>query len=66
MKQHLYAEIARRLGALGVAGEDILISCAENGPQDWSLAFGRAQFLTGELPMPAAAQRKAIEAEARH
>lgn len=51
-KERLYAEIARRLGEVGVAGEDILISYAENGPQDWSLGFGHAQFMTGELPIP--------------
>lgn len=53
-KQQLYAEIAQRLGDVGVAGEDLLISYAENGPQDWSLGFGRAQFMTGELPLPGA------------
>ncbi len=51
-KQRLYAEIARRLGAVGVAGEDVFIGYVENGPQDWSFAFGRAQYLTGELAVP--------------
>jgi phenylpyruvate tautomerase PptA (4-oxalocrotonate tautomerase family) len=52
MKQRLYAEIARRLDAVGVAGEDVFIGCVENGPQDWSFAFGRAQYMTGELKAP--------------
>jgi len=54
IKQALYAEIARRLEAVGVAGEDVFIGYVENGPQDWSFGFGRAQYLTGELAVPAA------------
>ena len=54
-KQRLYAEIARRLGDVGVAGEDIFIGYVENGPQDWSFGFGRAQYVTGELAVPGAA-----------
>jgi len=54
MKQNLYAEIAERLAAVGVAGEDVFIGYVENGPQDWSFGFGRAQYLTGELAVPAA------------
>jgi len=53
-KQALYAEIARRLEAVGVTGEDVFIGYVENGPQDWSFGFGRAQYLTGELDVPAA------------
>lgn len=53
-KQELYAEIARRLEAVGVAGEDVFIGYVENGPQDWSFGFGRAQYMTGELAVPAA------------
>jgi len=52
-KQRLYAEIARRLEAVGVAGSDVFIGYVENGPQDWSFGFGRAQYLTGELTVPA-------------
>lgn len=52
-KQRLYAEIARRLDAVGVAGSDVFIGYVENGPQDWSFGFGRAQYLTGELAVPA-------------
>jgi len=54
-KQALYAEIATRLAGVGVAGEDVFIGYVENGPQDWSFGFGRAQYLTGELGIPAAA-----------
>ena len=52
-KQELYAEIASRLAIVGVAGEDVFIGYVENGPQDWSFGFGRAQYLTGELAVPA-------------
>lgn len=52
-KQALYAEIARRLAEVGVAGEDVFIGYVENGPQDWSFGFGRAQYVTGELAVPA-------------
>ncbi len=54
-KQDLYAEIAARLSTVGVPGEDVFIGYVENGPQDWSFGFGRAQYLTGELAVPAAA-----------
>lgn len=53
-KQALYAEIAARLAQVGVGGEDVFIGYVENGPQDWSFGFGRAQYLTGELAVPAA------------
>ena len=54
-KQQLYTEIARRLEKVGVAGEDVFIGYVENGPQDWSFGFGRAQYVTGELAVPATA-----------
>ncbi|WP_251453989.1 tautomerase family protein [Microbacterium sp. Marseille-Q6648] len=53
IKQRLYAEIAKRLEAVGVPGVDVFIGYVENGPQDWSFGFGRAQYLTGELGIPA-------------
>ncbi|MBT2486561.1 MULTISPECIES: tautomerase family protein [unclassified Microbacterium] len=55
IKQRLYAAIAARLETVGVQGEDVFIGYVENGPQDWSFGFGRAQYLTGELAVPAAA-----------
>lgn len=54
IKQKLYAEIAARLAPVGVAGADVFIGYVENGPQDWSFGFGRAQYMTGELAVPAA------------
>ncbi|MCU1407678.1 MAG: tautomerase [Glaciihabitans sp.] len=53
-KQRLYAAISDALAEVGVAGEDVFIGYVENGPQDWSFGFGRAQYLTGELGVPAA------------
>jgi len=52
-KQALYSRIAERLGDVGVAGPDVFIGYVENGPEDWSFGFGRAQYLTGELAVPA-------------
>lgn len=51
-KQELYARIASVLEGVGVAGEDVFIGYVENGPQDWSFGFGRAQYMTGELAVP--------------
>jgi len=52
IKQALYAEIALRLDSVGVSGEDVFIGYVENGPEDWSFGFGRAQYMTGELAVP--------------
>lgn len=46
-KQALYAAVHDRLAQVGVASEDVFIGYVENGPQDWSFGFGRAQYLTG-------------------
>ncbi|WP_437583490.1 tautomerase family protein [Paramicrobacterium sp. CJ85] len=51
-KQSLYAAIADRLAAVGVEGHDVFLGYVENGPQDWTFGFGRAQYLTGELGVP--------------
>ncbi|MCH1866274.1 tautomerase family protein [Nocardioides sp. CFH 31398] len=49
-KQALYAALAERLEErCGLRGEDLLVSVAEVGRDDWSFGRGRAQFLTGEL-----------------
>lgn len=53
VKQRLYAAIAEQLATVGVEGVDVFIGYVENGPQDWSFGFGRAQYLTGELAVPA-------------
>lgn len=55
LKQALYQAVAERLVEVGVAGEDVFIGYVENGPQDWSFGFGRAQYLTGELGVPGTA-----------
>jgi hypothetical protein len=52
-KAALFAEIADRLGSVGVEPQDVFIGYVENGPQDWSFGFGRAQYMTGELAVPA-------------
>ena len=52
-KQRLYAAVARELEQVGVAGSDIFIGYVENGPEDWSFGYGRAQYVTGELAVPA-------------
>ncbi|MGN8050741.1 tautomerase family protein [Curtobacterium sp. 22159] len=54
-KTALYAAIHERLVEVGVASEDVFIGYVENGPQDWSFGFGRAQYVTGELGVPALA-----------
>ncbi|NQX13422.1 tautomerase family protein [Microbacteriaceae bacterium VKM Ac-2855] len=51
-KTSLYARIAASLANAGVAGEDVFLGYVENGPQDWTFGFGRAQYLTGELAVP--------------
>ena len=51
-KRELFAAIAASLSAVGVAGEDVFIGYQENGPDDWSFGFGRAQYMTGELRIP--------------
>ena len=52
VKQELYRRINESLEGVGVAGEDVFIGYVENGPQDWSFGFGRAQYLNGELAVP--------------
>jgi len=52
-KQSLFAAIAARLSAEGIAGEDVFIGYVENSAGDWSFGFGRAQYVTGELGVPA-------------
>jgi len=53
-KAALYAAVHERLVAVGVASEDVFIGYVENGPEDWSFGFGRAQYRTGELAVPSA------------
>ena len=51
-KQSLFAAIAEKLAAAGVAGEDVFIGYVENTAGDWSFGFGKAQYVTGELGVP--------------
>ncbi|MER5719370.1 tautomerase family protein [Streptomyces sp. NPDC002132] len=51
-KQLLYRTLAELLAEAGVAGKDLFISYFENGPEDWSFADGRAQYVEGDLPVP--------------
>jgi phenylpyruvate tautomerase PptA (4-oxalocrotonate tautomerase family) len=51
-KQRLFAAVANKLAAAGVAGEDVFIGYVENTAGDWSFGFGRAQYVTGELTIP--------------
>lgn len=51
-KQRLFATVAEKLAAVGVAGEDVFIGYVENTAGDWSFGFGRAQYVTGELAVP--------------
>jgi hypothetical protein len=43
---------ACQLAPVGVDGKDLFISYFENGPQDWSFADGRAQYVEGDLSVP--------------
>lgn len=52
-KQRLFAAVAARLADAGVAGVDVFIGYVENAAEDWSFGFGRAQYVTGELSVPA-------------
>lgn len=52
-EQSLYAGINARLGLAGVAGRDVFIGNAESGADDWSFGFGAAQYITGEIAVPA-------------
>jgi len=52
-KQLLYQAITGKLACAGVAPEDVFIGYVENGAEDWSFGFGQAQYVTGELGIPA-------------
>jgi phenylpyruvate tautomerase PptA (4-oxalocrotonate tautomerase family) len=51
-KQRLFAAVADKLAAVGIAGEDVFIGYVENTAGDWSFGFGRAQYVTGEISIP--------------
>ncbi|GBQ43003.1 tautomerase family protein [Komagataeibacter europaeus] len=50
-----YELLAETLQArCGLAPSDLMVSIIENQDEHWSFGLGRAQFLTGELPLPGA------------
>ncbi|AHI25106.1 tautomerase family protein [Komagataeibacter swingsii] len=50
-----YKLLAETLQArCGLAPSDLMVSIIENQDEHWSFGLGRAQFLTGELPLPGA------------
>jgi phenylpyruvate tautomerase PptA (4-oxalocrotonate tautomerase family) len=50
MKQRFYELVAANLAArCGLDSADLIVSITDNGHEDWSFGYGRAQFLTGEL-----------------
>ncbi|MFD6280246.1 tautomerase family protein [Streptomyces sp. NPDC060209] len=51
-KQLVYRTLAEQLAETGVDGKDLFVSYFENGPEDWSFADGRAQYVEGDLPVP--------------
>ena len=49
-KERFYALLAERIERdCGVPPADLIGTITENGDEDWSFGYGRAQFLTGEL-----------------
>lgn len=52
-KESLFTAVSHNLADAGVPGEDVFIGYVENGAGDWSFGFGRAQYVTGELAVPA-------------
>lgn len=50
MKEKFYELLVTNLSErCGVDPADVIVSITENGDEDWSFGYGRAQFLTGEL-----------------
>ncbi|KAK3046133.1 hypothetical protein LTR09_012359 [Extremus antarcticus] len=49
-KKNMFAALADRLSTeCGLKKTDLVISCVENKPEDWSFGLGEAQFLNGDL-----------------
>lgn len=49
-KRALYRTLADRLQERhGIAPTDVMVSITGNSREDWSFAYGRAQFLEGDL-----------------
>ncbi len=50
MKQRFFDVVASNLAErCGLDPADLIVSITDNGDEDWSFGYGRAQFLTGEL-----------------
>ena len=48
-KQYYHNLVTALNDELGIRKEDVMINLVVNDDEDWSFAFGKAQFLTGEL-----------------
>jgi phenylpyruvate tautomerase PptA (4-oxalocrotonate tautomerase family) len=49
-KQNFYELLCRELVQhCGMKASDVVVSITQNGDEDWSFGYGRAQFITGEL-----------------
>ena len=44
IKKNLYADITRRLEAVGIRGDDVIVSLVEVTKENWSFGGGRATY----------------------
>jgi phenylpyruvate tautomerase PptA (4-oxalocrotonate tautomerase family) len=50
-KEAFYRRLCQELESdCGLSPSDVVVSIVTNSDEDWSFGYGRAQFLTGELP----------------
>jgi phenylpyruvate tautomerase PptA (4-oxalocrotonate tautomerase family) len=58
-KEKLYASLAQSLERdCGLDPADLIISITENESEDWSLGYGKSQFINGELDPATSHPRK--------
>ena len=58
-KEKLYALLARNLKRdCGLDPADLVVSITENESEDWSVGYGKSQFLDGELDLVTSQPRK--------
>ena len=58
-KEKLYALLARNLKRdCGLDPADLVVSITENESEDWSVGYGRAQWLSGDLDLATSQPRK--------
>jgi phenylpyruvate tautomerase PptA (4-oxalocrotonate tautomerase family) len=58
-KEKLYALLARNLKRdCGLDPADLVVSITENESEDWSIGYGKSQFLDGELDLVTSQPRK--------